>query len=407
MASVEAELISWADALSLLRQKFPGRDYALPKSSGARGAEVLRLRLPYGYQLIRDGQFNWSGVPKTINTEDYQYSPIPLGIVIEKTIELYDTLESGGVERSIPLYLLRPGEYFGLFETFCEDFEQTRMKGTAGATTLLVVPPIGNYSKTEKFAKQFQVDLARATAENLKFEKKSKLAFGPFLASLIDTTRCSWRTDILLFPKAFVRDSLERNHAALSQILRTALNQMRHSYVRADQGMQLVQDHEDHETGDALAVRLIAHGHRPGFAPVLGVPKDECLLPATCMHEVLYGWNGRTGLIDEAHFPSILRPSIAGEASYYFLARPYFDGRPTRGSAQQRANNVREYATKREFPGVRSPKAIFEVIADEAAFTASIQKYFEQSERVAEIRPACHLVEGGMLLVHPRESDIP
>lgn len=307
---------------------------------------VVHLSLPYGTQLIADGIFCWKLLgDQQAWGEDYG-APIPLTLVASKSVELFDlvthtsrhsskqgkSLPPKEVTRSAPLFMTQAGSFFGLFENFADDIGQPPLRATAGATTLMVLPPIGASKLLRQFLGGLHIKCKKAAAEqlaqNLQTNTRSTMAFGPFFASVLMDSGCSWRCDLIVFSPQFVR-KIRASTKAAAAITRMTLSQMALSHRRANQINAILQQPESEDgarVDHVQSLRFIAAGTRPGFAPVLGTSRDEEILPAQALHTLIFpdeNDDERKALEPHRCFPHLLRPSVPGEACFYFLARPY------------------------------------------------------------------------------------
>lgn len=343
---VTASPTTWDEVRSFAEKHLPAdlRD-ALAKFGSER---VVDLSLPYGAHLIDDGNFCWDLLGEERSWKDEYGVSIPLALVATKSVELYDlvthmsrhTSRQGKamppreVTRSAPLFMTEAGTFFGLFENFSEDIGQPPLRATAGGTTLMVLPPIG----TSKLLGQFLrgLELGRKNkeiekyAENLRTTTRSEMAFGPFFARILEERHCPWRCNVIVFSPQFLA-KIKRSGKAAFAITKMTLSQMALSHRRANTINRILQEHPDAEErareDHVQSLRFIAQGTRPGFAPVLGTKRDEEVLPARALHTLIFPEGEearkRKPLDPSECFPHLLRPSLPGEACFYFLARPY------------------------------------------------------------------------------------
>jgi|GEM_PF-7120304 len=332
----EAEAVGWSDLAPDLYARFPHLQAIFaPIAAEVERAEVLRVRCPYGTGLIHHGKFCWESLPEEHKAWAHEYGDIsiPLCLVTERCVELREEAPFG--EHFIPLYLLTKGELFGLFQTFCDNLSQPRLQATAGGTTLILLPPIGDRSKLKACVRTAYESYKKTSWQSpwdgyadvhLKANDRSGFFFGEFFGDFLHQVPSSWRAELLLFPKSFVEAIKASPNAHLAAV-ETALSYLRSSYERSEQTVDLISGDSDAKTGHALALRLIAHGLRPGFAPVFGTDRDETVLPATDIHSLFYG--GEPPVSEPPFkamaefFPALFRPSLPGETGFYFINWPY------------------------------------------------------------------------------------
>lgn len=315
----------WAETSANLIARHPGMAPTLSSLDGLGSMKVFHASIPYGTPLIQGGTFCWDIFEQLRGQLGYGDAPIPVGIVLERSIELF---EEGPFQRSVPLYLLQSGEFFGLFQNFSGDFPQPKLQANAGGTTLIVLPPMGNQVTVQPFAKQWNYIPKEALIRNLKVSNKSKLLFGEFFAGLVAANSCAWRLEIAFLPFEFV-ESIKRDAVAHAAILSLALTQMVLTCKRAEKETEVLTSRDERDRGHITGVRLISNGLRPGFTPVFCTDADEQVLPARDIYEKIYlnGPKAAGGkkLFDGDIMPFLFRPSLLGEDAYYFMSRPYVE----------------------------------------------------------------------------------
>ncbi|MEA3017572.1 MAG: hypothetical protein QOI38_2294 [Sphingomonadales bacterium] len=363
MDQASLEPVPWQKISKELADRHEALRPLLGSLSALGGETVFELSVPYGTRLIEGGRFCWSlldGEPDV--AAGYGDTPIPLGVVLDGSIELFEKLSSPQEHRTVPMYLITPGDFFGLFENFAPGLEQLALTGSAGGTTLVVCPRMGKAGAMNKFAKGAGWSCPNSLRETVKTKDKSPLAFGDFFAQLLRARGIEWRVRLAIFPQSFVA-LLDTGDAALA-MARLALSQMTIALERAQRTAAMLHGSNRGDQGDVVAVRQIGRGIRPGFVPVLGTDADEIVLPSRALHELLYEptwglfskWRAdqadqeAAGTVaadadeEEPHpfFPSIFRPALPDESPYYLLRRPYAAQRDTNNSAQRLTNLIHD-----------------------------------------------------------------
>lgn len=310
---------------------------------------LAHLSLPYGERIISRGKFAWNLLGEFATWEERYKSPIPVVLVGSRVVELYDTIahEAPGnkkrprttlVRRSIPIDLIQPGSFFGLFENFANFSIEPELRATAGGTTLLLTFPIGNVKKLKPYLASLGSSRSKpeleALAQNLQYSRISEMAFGPFLRDLVRADGCDWRCDLYVFSPEFM-EAVKKNPPALLELLNLTISQLATSQQRERINSKIA--HSVISRGDALteelkALELLYTGVRPGFHPVLGVEGDEAVMPAQALLDLVLKRN--PPMDPDHHFPSIFRPALPGETAFYFLGRPYFELGQGRGAPQ-------------------------------------------------------------------------
>jgi hypothetical protein len=341
---VEANVVDWSSirdevfgACPALKEMFGAGNIRVPKF------KVVQISAAYGVALIKNGQINWKVFPDegAPLRAQYAYRPIPLGLVLDKTIELY-TIPSAEDSptwspRTVPLYLLKKGELFGLFETLLDNFLARDQHGSAGMKSLLLLPSIGNFGRREAFVRRNNMHLADGLSQHLKHEEKSRCEFGEFFAELARSAKVDWKCRFILFSKDFVEKILATNYRLRDALRGYALRQLQVAYERELTIREVSRLHGSRDNADSIAIRLVGHGLRPGFVPVFLSKGDEDFLPAASLNRLMLPdeLSDRPFPIDKVdeppspadkkadYFPMLLRPSQDSNCLLYFLRRPY------------------------------------------------------------------------------------
>lgn len=352
---------------------------------------LIKFSAPYGTRLIEGGEFQWDelGAFAGLNRE-YAPRPVPLALVLSKTVELFDPAP-GQPHRVVPMFMVGGGAFIGLFENFARGGKQASLAASAGGTTLMVLPQLGDDGQMRRFARSIGWNCAPALRENLKPTEKSSLAFGEFFAEVLATRNTDWLMEMVVFTPAFLA-KIESHPLAKLAVCELALEQMAVARERAEATMSMLQVNRRQDQGDFVAVGQIARGFRPGFAPVLGTATDESILPAGRLHEILYhrefglfsNWEepaadtAATDVLNGArenqdYFPAIFRPSLPDEPAYYFLFRPYGGQGHTKNQTERTKSLVDDFAwlEKRQREGLlvreASRPALQQMIQDDLA----------------------------------------
>lgn len=361
---------SWGEIADGLSGEREDLEPLLQAMERFRGEEVLRVDVPYGAPIISEGRFHWSLADDLARLQEgYDQIPVPLGIVVSKSIELSTTIafpggNNGPVSRSVPAYLITRGEFFGLFENFALGLTQNPVNGFAGGTSLLVLPSLGRQDEIDAFAKSIGWTCPRGLRDNVKPTKSSSWDFGSFFAAVLEAVKCDWRLEIAIFPKPLL-DKMRSDEAISLSLHGLTLRQLAVAHERVLSMMEMLTSRTKPFQEDVISIRQIERGNRPGFAPVLGTAADQEILPALELfaHVNAHGLfreradrqggaiggglpqrpaepNGtHHGQATEYH-PAIFRPSLPGEPFYYFLRRP-LAFQPERDiNIEQRARDV-------------------------------------------------------------------
>jgi hypothetical protein len=364
--SETADVTTWAAVEELAGAKLPAKLRAGLAELGEEA--VVHLTLPYGEKIIRKNEFQWDLLGPAKAWRDDYGADIPVAIVAKKSVELYDILHHMkavpdedhigrdkhiDVVRSIPLYMVVAGEFFGLFENFTQYRSPLSMRGTAGGTTLVALPPVASTRNVENFLDgvgfKLKEDELKDLVTSIKTTDESKMAVGPFIKSVLAHCHCPWRCEIIVLSPTFV-ERIRKSERAKEAIMEMLVEQLVVSHQRSD-GMLRVATTErgtgGARTDEVHAMHLIADGARPGFAPVICTDNDEEVLPAAFLHDRLFGVEppeDGVAFDPEKRFPVLLRPALPGEPCFYLMGRPFFNG----------------HVGRRKAPSHRRIKAIFD-----------------------------------------------
>jgi hypothetical protein len=335
----------------------------------------------------------------------YPENTIPLGLVVEKNVELYE-FSAGG--HAVPLFMLGPGEFFGLFQNFCKNFVQPNLQGSAGGTTIVLLPRVGGSEALKDYARAIGIKREWSEYEDdLKSTDKSRFFFGRFLSDLLLQTKSNWRTQIALFQLKDV-DRIRTNRQAHETILALTLEQMRFSYERGEQVVEIL---SDRTLGNAdihvLALRMIFRGLRPGFAPVFGSVEDNNVLPANDLNDLFYAKENPLPNATE-FYPAILRPSFRKEPALYLLNWPYMEeGRIDKRSVSDKADRAAGKA--QEFEIGRGLTKSFQRLSEPEILNA-LRKMRGQATTAPE-KPIImnkwnenYFLKGGVIAIFPRDK---
>lgn len=409
----KTRVVDWRSISPALCKRFPDLERIFaPIFQEVADAKVLILRLPYGVPIIQDGQFRWDILPQEHANWKREYGEIaiPLCLVTRRCIELHETAQLGG--HSIPMHLLSPGEFFGLFQTFCGNMPQLNLQATAGGTSLIFLPRIGNPDVRKKwinsaysFKKKDKKDRSspwNSFHDHLQQDDNSSFHFGALFRDFLYQIPSRWRAEVVLFPRSLL-DKIKEAAPAHLAILELVVRQMRRSYERAEEAVGILGYDDAENRGHVLALRMIANGLRPGFYPVFGMAKDEDVLPASEIHELLYGEEAplkEAGLF----YPALFRPSLKGETPLYFLKWP-----PGKRKQSKKLNNEdiigRSIDRANTIETGRAKSDMFEDITGN--YKEVIGSLAEQGEQLEASLPdgvAHYFIQGGIVLIRPRKE---
>lgn len=207
------EVVKWSDVREAVYKVNPALAKIMDSIKHVDELRLYKAKYAFGMDILRDSKFYvpHSGVLLPIDhphipdsvRQDLDYSKyashsIPLGIVLNHSIELYMQSE----ERINPFSLYTQGNLFGLWGTLGPTirFEAKVWNIMAGARCVFLLPRIQDAPSYKRLYKK------RKVARNMP---RTLLEQGPMLAQMAQHKDFAtpWATELLLFS----RDCLERN----------------------------------------------------------------------------------------------------------------------------------------------------------------------------------------------------
>jgi hypothetical protein len=294
--------------------------------------DFIVAEYPYGTLLVDEGQFQLpcddsastcSPLCEEIAAElDYSY--IPLGLILDKSIEAFAMREGGysaAKMRLVPLHVLSKGELFGVFETLDRMTSIRNSKPnwsvSAGARSVILLAPLNNQGILNKIKAHFSCNVPRE-ADRRDWE---------VIQSVMQKfPEINWRVQVLLFPKWVIED--DALLAPLQKIFfGTGWQQLAplRDYVIDEADIAKTYMHHNH-TGHAselyyyFTVRhilAISKGEMPAFCPVTSAQSQAG--PFLEFQEIMNSINVLK------YYPVILQPtqlSEPGAFGYYSVNLP-------------------------------------------------------------------------------------
>jgi len=165
---------------------------------------LYRLKYPFGKMIFNNGIVNIANrFHQLASIKDYSvldtvkknltYRIIPMGLVLDKSIEIY--IET--MARVIPLTIVRPGQLFGVWETFDPPksyFNRTAWTITSGGRSLFFLQNISEASKFKKIKKMFGLRAPIPKSFKDHWQTLIKIYQSPYF-------KTEWESDILFFTK--------------------------------------------------------------------------------------------------------------------------------------------------------------------------------------------------------------
>jgi hypothetical protein len=317
-------------------------------------------RYPYGAAIVDRGQFETPCDDSTCATctdlkAQCSYSHIPLGVILQKSIEVFvDATSRGHYEVSpdgggtVPLRVLGEGDLFGVFETLHSLLRENEARPpwsvSSGARSIWIIAPVGDRRITDVFGSRHKshVDWMRGQSHWRLVQQTMKSE--------------EWHSEVLFIGQGFV-ERVQAHQPGTDKlfelILTTGWRQsaaLRHSSTIEGSLRQRYLDrygrNNNSDFGDmylfATACHLLAvsRGDAPAFEPAAAGRQEQGPFVAfeKDLHEVLKtirkeqpaapsrnGGNGRA----EAHYPVVLQPnhlSADGDRGFYSFRCPSLPG---------------------------------------------------------------------------------
>ncbi len=211
----------------------PGLAAALDQIAPSDQAELYLAPYLFGESIIDEQGLSvaYQGQLRSIDDEtlpadlrrDINYTRVPAMLSLNKTSEYFTELSN----RIFPVHLLEPGIMMGAWEMLDKTntvYQHKIWRIVAGARTLFMVPKITDYLGHSRIQRIF--DLSESYSPHNLFNQGrifAEIASSPLL-------NCSWRSQILIFSRAWFERAQEPSMRPLyTQLLQQAWTYTRHS----------------------------------------------------------------------------------------------------------------------------------------------------------------------------------
>jgi len=208
----DLEEVCWADVREEVHKVNPELASICDQISPGKKYPLLKIRYPYGAEIVNRGEFNIPlvgkglmpikdrSIPLHIKRKLGSFS-IPLSLILHNDIEVF--VEAN--DRSIPLNFFKPGDLFGIFETM--DFltgapSDPIWNVTAGARSVFMIPRITDKVGHNRIRKEFGItnDVPPDLANQWKIFKG--------ICNRLMTTE-KWHNTILVFTESWFEEHPE------------------------------------------------------------------------------------------------------------------------------------------------------------------------------------------------------
>ncbi|HKU76329.1 MAG TPA: hypothetical protein VJR02_20630 [Pyrinomonadaceae bacterium] len=301
-----------------------------------RSKHFILAEYSYGQLLVDEGKFQLpcseacSETCKEIASE-LKYSYIPLGLVLDKCVEVFVMREHGYSRtgmRLVPLRVLSKGELFGVFETLdtiskIPNPTKPQWSVSSGTRSVFIIAPLNNNELLTKIDKYlgYQVPRGRVT-DGYDWEYIDHVAKAK-------SSDMNWRVQVLLFPDWINGEEVDL--APLKNVFsRTGWHQIAplRSYVIEE--AEIARIYMDHaakklagRTGELYYYFTVRHllaiskGEMPAFQPVTSSESQGG--PFLEFQEIISSINVLN------YYPVILQPGLLSESNtvgYYSVNQP-------------------------------------------------------------------------------------
>jgi hypothetical protein len=224
---------------------------------------------------------------KKLCRDKLSYSPIPLGLLLNKSSEVFIERD----KQSIPLKILQPGSFFGLFEWFDQFAKMTPFpvwSVASGARTVFLLPKISNIASHQRIRKELGVRICAPTHFSEHWQLFKEIAHAQPKA---------WGSKVLFFSREWFDESRLKKDINWAQLYFYLSKQawFHARYGRNDIVLSLLWDDYIEAISKKrfrprpYAMHLIQHiisicgGGYPGFIPLSG---DNRLFPHQLIEQV-------------------------------------------------------------------------------------------------------------------------
>ncbi len=206
--------LTWRDVRNDVKKVNQGLVKIIDELPLTKEHTLIKIPYPYGTKILNNGVLQWPNHKghyvsysdpcfDSKLVEKCQYSPVPVSVLLDKSIEVY--VETP--DRVVPLSLLSKGVVFGLWETLDPKsslFIEKLWQITSGARTVFMLPKISDAICHKKIQKQFKT-LSGAPKDIIgQWNVFREITSSP-------ASSFNWSTDILIFTKAWFDKKYRRD----------------------------------------------------------------------------------------------------------------------------------------------------------------------------------------------------
>tara|TARA_R110000868_G_scaffold291709_1_gene552250 strand:- start:16712 stop:18025 length:1314 start_codon:yes stop_codon:yes gene_type:complete len=226
--TAQLQKLSWEDVRDKVKNVNEPLFNEIEKISPDKSMPFYIAKYRFGDQIIINGTLQIpndkgtvvpitdSSLSKTVKNDLNYTMNMPLGIVLEKSIELHGLVNS----RIIPWRILKPGRLFSLWGSFqpsgTSSHAASMWQMTAGARSMFMLSKIEEKRGYQKLQKALGIDIAIPREPYDQWHLFKEIVHAP-------STHCEWQTELLFFSREF-REKLDTEsfNSLTNHLFRTA-----------------------------------------------------------------------------------------------------------------------------------------------------------------------------------------
>lgn len=343
MNKVEIKKVNWQDISKEFCQVHPHLAKMIDNIDPGKNLPVLHVTYPFGAKILEDGKLllldDARNNPEI--TDLISYSPIPLGLFLNKACETFIEIQN----RIIPIFVLRPGNTIGLFETLdtlCSVKSTPIWNVTAGARSIFMLAKINNALWHKRLIRHFNINAATPKVLTDQWDVFVDIANSK-------NADANWHCDMVFFTKNWIERLLKEKSAAWVQ-LREFLYKECWLLSRAMQDKSFafgwqhfasstrVRNYKPriYITDTIRHLISVGYGLEPAFAPATTEVSAPIKLIKQAYHEIY----------DLPYAPTLIEPAVVqenGKPVYYSLGYPsLLEGYPETANIYNTISDLKE-----------------------------------------------------------------
>ncbi|MFN3234923.1 MAG: hypothetical protein ACE365_05885 [Gammaproteobacteria bacterium] len=204
-------LCCWQDARKAVSKVNPSFAKAIDAVSPSSALKLWRVRYPFGAEIIQNGilqlpnkqgnivSINDDSIDKSLRESLYMPTGMPMGIVLDKSIEIHHQLN----ENIVPFWLKTTGQIFAL-STSLQPLGTSGNTGsmwqiTSGARSLIMLPKISQSGGYKRLKRQFNIKSAMPITLQEQWNLFRDLTNSPGF-------KTDWHCEVLFFSREWIEN---------------------------------------------------------------------------------------------------------------------------------------------------------------------------------------------------------